>query len=99
MKIRFSEHRSNIRTYIEKHEAENKKDQRSKYCESTVAKHFFKMRHNISDLKWSILEKVYGNDEMQVRTRLLQREVYWIGKLDIKTPNGSNENFNFRVFL
>lgn len=46
-----------------------------------------------------VIEKVYGDDEEQIRNRLLQREVYWIVTLDTKSPSGFNEDCHFNVFL
>lgn len=59
----------------------------------------YEMRNNISDLRWVVIEKVFGNVESQIKTRLLQREVYWMVTLDTKAPNGLNENCSFNVFL
>lgn len=83
MRIRLGKHRSNIQTYEEKISTDNKKN---KSGVSTVAKFFFNMQQNVSDLKWCIIEKVYRNDSMQIRNRLLQREVYWIVTLETKSP-------------
>lgn len=87
IKIRLTEHRSSIRTYRK----EKDRQETNKYGESTVARHFYEMRRNISDLRWVVIEKVFGNDESQIKTRLLQREVHWIVTLDTKAPNGLNE--------
>lgn len=95
IKIRLTEHRSRIRTYKQ----ENEKVEKGKIGENTVARHFFEMRHAGSELKWTIVEQIYGQDNAQIKTRLLQREVYWIVTLDTKSPNGLNENCSCNVFL
>lgn len=64
-----------------------------------MARHFFESHHNVSDLKWLILEKVQGNDDRQAKQNLLKREVYWINTLNTLQPDGMNENCNFAVYL
>lgn len=60
---------------------------------------FFEMWHTVSELKWTIVKKNYGYDRAEIKTRLLQREVYWIVTLETKSPNGLNESCSFNVFL
>lgn len=56
------------------------------------------MKYNINELRWTILEQIYGQDKESVRIKLLRREVYWIVELDSIAPKGLNEACNFSVF-
>lgn len=67
--------------------------------QTTVARHFSEYKHSVSDFKWMVLEKVEGEDERQMKQKLLKREVYWISTLNTLQPDGMNENCNFPVFL
>ncbi|XP_041417760.1 uncharacterized protein LOC121393382 [Xenopus laevis] len=89
IKIRIKEHRGYIRNY--------KKDT---YTDTAVARHFAEMKHNVNQLKWLVLEVVQnpprGGD---VKTKLLQREMYWIKKLNTMNPKGLNESWSVKSFL
>lgn len=78
LKICINEHKSCIRRYTQKNASDIKGDEnRSKYGEASVARHFLEFSHHVSDLRWQIVEEVFGNDESQIKTCLCQREVYW----------------------
>lgn len=77
VKIRFKKYRSSIKAYqskVEKDGSKNKDlDKRTKkYGERTVARHFYEVRHRVSELKWQTIEKIYGDDTQQKNKRLLQ---------------------------
>lgn len=85
LKIRISEHRSNIR---------------NKDTKSPVAVHFAQFHHSVSSLRYLGIELVKlpsrgGN----INSLLLKREAYWIYKLDTLSPRGLNEDFDLRPFL
>lgn len=48
--------------------------EKKKFGETSVARHVAEARHNVSDLRWLIIEEVYGNNRTQVNLHLLQRE-------------------------
>lgn len=66
---------------------------------TTVDKPFYECRHRVSDLQWYIIEQIYGNDKYTVNQHLLQRELYWIDKLETLALHGMNEICNIGVFL
>lgn len=102
IKIRLNEHKSNIRTYhLKKQEYDTKqnKEQKGKFGESTVARHYFKWRHNTSEVRWQILEQMTDGNSANRRTALLKRESYWIHKLGTVAPGGLNKNMNMSIFL
>lgn len=74
------------------------KKEEIKYGETTAARHFFEKRHTISEIKWVIVETVYGDDR-QMKKRLLQREVYWITTLETLAPKGLNENGHCNIYV
>lgn len=59
---------------------------------------FFEKRHNVSELKWTVVEMIYGENEHQIKRRLLQREVYWIATMEMLAPKGFNECCNFNAY-
>lgn len=91
IKTRINEQKSCIRTFKDKKEE-------IKYGETTAARHFFEKRHTISELRWVMVETVYGDDR-QMKKRLLQREVYWITILETPAPKGLNENGHCNIYV
>ena len=85
LRTRISEHRSRIRNGDER---------------SPVAAHFKAAGHNLNTFRYLGVEKVErsrrGGD---IEKKLLQRETYWIYKLNTMSPNGLNEEFDIRPFL
>jgi len=85
LKIRISEHISNIRNHDIK---------------SLVAVHFSQASHNVSSLRYCGIELVKqpfrGGD---VNRLLLKWEAFWIYTLDTLAPKGLNEDFDLRPFL
>lgn len=71
----------------------------SKFGETTVARHFVEMQHSINELRWVILEQIYGQDKESVKIRLLRREIHWIVELETMAPEGLNEACHFSAFL
>lgn len=100
VKIRINE--SNIRLYTTKLTGEQQIQDmcgKRRFGETTVAKHFHECYHNVSDLKWLILEQIFDEDKYNVGRTLLQHETYWIDKLKTIALHGMNEICNFNVFL
>lgn len=91
IKTRINEQKSCIRTF-------KGQKRKIKYGETTAARHFFEKRHTISEIKWVIVETVYGDDR-QMKKRLLQREVYWITTLETLAPKGLNENGHCNIYV
>ncbi|OCU00145.1 hypothetical protein XELAEV_18005931mg [Xenopus laevis] len=83
------EHRSNIRNF-----------KSGTATDTTVSIHFHTERHNLSQLKWMILNKVNmpkgGGDIRQI---LSQREAYWIKTMDTMLPRGMNDHWSLIPFL
>lgn len=100
IKIRLTEHKSNIRRYQQKMKDEGPltTEVQNKFGESTVARHFYEARHNISELRWQIIEEIY-RDQVSLGKRLLQREAFWITTFETLVPKGLNEECNLNVFL
>lgn len=91
----MTEHRSVIRKYNLEKDKIHKEG--SKWRETGVARHFSEMSHNLCDLRWQIIEEIYGKNINEVKKRLLQREVFWIFALETLSPNGLNEECNWHV--
>lgn len=64
-----------------------------------MVRHFFEHNHNVSDIKWQIIEQIEVRAYSDVVMQLLRWESYWINKLGTLAPNGMNENFNLNIFL
>lgn len=91
VKTRITEHKSVIRTYKVN---PTKVGERNK--ETGVAQHFCEAGHQISELRWQVIEKIYGHP-MNQRATLLKREVFWIHKLQTLQPNGLNEECRYSL--
>jgi len=78
-KVRFRNHKSSIRT--------NKKT-----CE--VAIHFNNNNHDITDLKFIIVEAI--RDSTDIDKKLLTREAYWTAQLNTLRPFGLNKRAEYR---
>ena len=70
---------SRIREHV--NDIKNKKD-------TANAMHYNSKGHKLSDFKALVIERVIPNDGAW----LLEREDFWIKKLETKTPNGQNRN-------
>lgn len=85
LKIRIGEHKSAIR----------RKD-----ITSPVAKHFAENGHSVDQLQCIGIEKISqprrGGD---LDRKLLQREAFWIYRLNGMSPNNLNEEFDLTCFL
>lgn len=85
LKTRISEHRSNIRT------GETK---------NPVAAHFVQAGHPFSSLRYIGIEMVKmscrGGD---IERKLLQRESFWIHRLNTWSPLGLKEELDLKTFL
>ncbi|OCT90662.1 hypothetical protein XELAEV_18019279mg [Xenopus laevis] len=84
VRVRLNEHRSAIRNVKAK--------------PTSVSRHWAEYNHTISQLRWMVLEEVVlksGN----VDQKPLQRETYWIWKLNTLAPRGLNEAINYTCFL
>lgn len=85
VRVRICEHRSSIRRGD---------------VMSPVARHFMEEGHNISQLKFMVIDQVRpprrGGDPKKA---LLRRELQWMYKLDSKAPKGMNEESDLTVFF
>lgn len=85
LKTRFGEHRSAIRRAD---------------LTSPVARHFLKEGHQISQLRFMAIELVRKPKQGLSHDRLiLQRELFWMYKLDTRAPKGLNEDCDLTPFL
>ncbi|OCT75717.1 hypothetical protein XELAEV_18030904mg [Xenopus laevis] len=87
IKARIKEYRGNIKNF-----------KANFYTDTPVSRHFNQNRHNMSQLKWLVLEVVQipqrGGD---VKKILLQKETLWIKSL--LDPLGLNEQWSVACFL
>ena len=60
----------------------------SRKKDTANAMHYNSKGHKLSDFKALVIERVIPNDGAW----LLEREDFWIKKLETKTPNGLNRN-------
>lgn len=64
--VRLNEHKSNIRLYSSRKQKEEQTEQtidnKNKYGEITVAKHFFDFIHQVSVIRWQVIERIFGED-------------------------------------
>ncbi|OCT69883.1 hypothetical protein XELAEV_18036808mg [Xenopus laevis] len=68
--------------------------------DTTVSRHFNNANQNQTQLKWMVLEVIQppqrgGN----MRQYLLQKEGFWIKKLDTLHPLGMNDSWNVKCYL
>lgn len=52
-------------------ETNTEQKQQKKFGESMVGHHFYEAKCSVSDLKWQIVEELYGDDVEQIQIRLL----------------------------
>ena len=83
LKVRISEHKSNIRRNV---------------LTSTLAKHWNASGHSIPQFRFQILE-VLPSDTPDLHNRLLRREIHWIYLLDTLQPRGLNDRLEMHCFL
>ena len=85
LRVRITEHKSRIRNHDAK---------------SPVARHFNEAGHDVCSLRFQGIELVQplrrGGDRDR---RLLQREAYWIHRLQTESPRGLNEELLLSCFL
>lgn len=94
IKLRLTEHKSVIRSFLRNpcNSKGQTKDDKFKQKETSLARHFATSKHQVSDVKWMVLEEVWGcNSDADLKKRLLAREVYWIHSLNTLQPTGLNE--------
>ena len=85
LKVRISEHKSNIRNKDEK---------------SPVARHFNAVGHKVCSLRFQGIEAIQPLKRGGDRDRfLLQREAWWIHTLQTEHPKGLNEELLLGCFL
>ncbi|OCU01006.1 hypothetical protein XELAEV_18006787mg [Xenopus laevis] len=89
VKERIKEHRSNIRNF---------KVGTQTY--TPISRHFSSFKHNLSQLKWQVIEVICkpqrGGNMLKL---LLQEEAKWIKKLNSLHPEGLNEHWSISSFL
>ena len=77
---------------INKHRNDSKK-------EGTIAidQHFREPGHTFDDFRMIVIEEITDQNltKEQIRHTLLQREDFWITKLQTLEPNGFNDRLNF----
>lgn len=75
IKVRLNEHKSNIRLFKSRITGprSDSSDKKQKYGEMGVAKHFLKSSHEVSDLRWQIVEQLYGEDKQNFNPKLQTR--------------------------
>ncbi|XP_041440147.1 uncharacterized protein LOC121400651 [Xenopus laevis] len=108
IKLRLNEHKSNIRNYrpapllpqtsLKSLKNSDVRTERIK-PETLLAKHFFMQGHQVSQLRWQVLEKVIFKPGLDKKKCLLQRECYWIWLLESRHPKGLNEEYSMACFL
>ncbi|OCU00394.1 hypothetical protein XELAEV_18006169mg, partial [Xenopus laevis] len=88
VKDRIKEHRGNIRNF-----------KMGTATDTSVSRHFH-MGHNVSQLKWMVLEQIKmpsrGGD---IKKILAQKEAYWIKKMNTMVPIGMNDHWSIIPFL
>lgn len=107
IKTRLNEHKSQIKRHLSKIQevagtvlqVKNKLDEGKKpYGETSIARHFAEAKHNVTDIRWQVIEEI-NVDAAGRERRLLQREAYWIMTLETLAPLGLNEECKLSVFL
>lgn len=85
LKVRISEHRSAIRRHD---------------LNSSIARHFLALQHQVSQLRFMAIEQVRlpkrGGDLIK---HTLQRELHWIYELNTKSPLGLNEEIDLSPYV
>lgn len=71
---------------------------RNKVLEAPLVQHYLSNNHSPNDLKVYVLEVIESEPSKNRIQRLLQREVFWITRLNTLHPNGLNSDLNFGVF-
>ncbi|OCT82243.1 hypothetical protein XELAEV_18024759mg, partial [Xenopus laevis] len=65
---------------------------------TSVSQHWAECKHNVAQLRWQVLEEIKTN-YANIDKKLLQRECFWIWKLDTLSAKGLNENRGLNCFL
>uniref|UniRef100_A0A803TWT5 Reverse transcriptase domain-containing protein n=1 Tax=Anolis carolinensis TaxID=28377 RepID=A0A803TWT5_ANOCA len=84
LKIRILEHRSRIK---------------NKSSESTLYSHFLEKAHSYTSFTFCALEKITIKPHGDVKRVLLQREAFWISKLQTMHPHGLNDKLDLSCYL
>lgn len=86
LKVRIQEHLSRLRHNV---------------AEAPLVQHFSDLGHKSNDFNFVILETIkqrkYGHKDLH--KILLQREIFWISRLNTLTPNDLNLSIDYSVFL
>ncbi|OCT57807.1 hypothetical protein XELAEV_18002987mg [Xenopus laevis] len=86
VKTRIKEHRGSIRHF-----------KQGIVTDTTVSRHFNTSNHNLSQLKWTVVKPLTrGGDMLKYR---LQREAFWIKKLDTLQPKVLNDSWSIKCFF
>lgn len=73
---------------------------RTQKIDLPVPRHFSEAGHDVSELKFAIIDHVPPLDRGGNREkRLKQKELYWINKFDTRYPKGLNIDYPLHVFL
>ncbi|OCU02493.1 hypothetical protein XELAEV_18008257mg, partial [Xenopus laevis] len=89
VKMRIKEHRNNIRNF--------KMDTAT---DTPVSRHFHNQGHNLSQLRWLVLENIVQPKRGGDRKKILgQREAYWIKKMNTMAPLGLNDYWSLSPYL
>lgn len=64
-----------------------------------MAVHWSESNHQISQLRFTVLEAVKSRPDMDPYKQLLQAEVHWIKKLQSMQPVGLNDRIELSCFL
>ncbi|OCT93574.1 hypothetical protein XELAEV_18011249mg [Xenopus laevis] len=68
--------------------------------DTTVSRHFNSAYHNQSQLRWAVVAVVTPSQRGgDTNKKLLQREAYWIKRLDTLQPKGMNDSWSVKCFL
>ncbi|OCT59719.1 hypothetical protein XELAEV_18000584mg, partial [Xenopus laevis] len=91
IKTRIKEHRGNIRNFKQGTPTDTTK---------LHLMNFNTANHNQTQLKWMVLEVVQPSQrEGDMRQYLLQKEGFWIKRLNNLHPQGVNDSWNVKCYL
>ncbi|OCT97610.1 hypothetical protein XELAEV_18009840mg [Xenopus laevis] len=83
-----------VKAIIKEHRGDIKNFKLNTYTDTSVSRHCNECRHNMSQLKWQVLEVVQtpqrGGNKKNI---LLQKEALWIKKLCAMVPQGLNDQW------
>lgn len=69
--------------------------------EIPLVQHFLDKNHKFNEFHCVALEKVTANNHIHrdLYKCLLQRETFWVSKLNTMMPNGLNQEVDYGIFL